>query len=436
MRDVLLAAVVFGLLPVCFMRPWIGVLVWTWIGMMSPQWLMWGFARDIRWAALVGAATLAGLLFARDRKPIPWNTQLVLMTVLLGYFTLTSFFAWVPDAAWEEWTLVAKVIVMTMITTMVIYGRDRIRWLLIVIALSVGYYGIKGGIWVFLVSGGEYSVRGPEGGFMTMNNGIGIGLLMVLPVLLMLAREHAKPWQRWSFHLAAGLCAVSIVFTYSRGALLGLAAAALVMVLRSQKKMLAFVAMIPVIVVASFWVPDKLLDRAGSISAYDQDNSAMQRIHTWTVSWNIATDNPLKGAGFEFESSPNPSRWFSYGAPDIHQHMTIVQSAHSMYFQVLGEHGFVALGLYLLLIVSTLWRCNSLAARAARDPARRWVGNYAAAIQISLIGYIVSGAFVSTAYFDLAWIYYAFTGILGRELPEQHAAPYKAAVAAKPAHTG
>jgi putative inorganic carbon (HCO3(-)) transporter len=426
MRDVLLAALVFGLLPVCFARPWIGVLVWYWIGMMSPQWFMWGFARDFRWAAVVGGVTLAGLLFTRDRKPIPWNAQLVLMVLILAYFTFTTFFAWVPDAAWEKWGLVAKVILMTLITTMAIYGRKRIGWLLAVISLSVGFYGIKGGMWSLFVSGGEYSVRGPEGGFMTMNNGIGIGLLMVLPVLLALAREHAAAWQRWSFRLAAGLCAVSIVFTYSRGALLGLAASMLIMFLRSERKFLAVLAIVPVIVVASFWVPEKLFDRAETISTYDKDNSVLQRFQAWTVAWNIALESPITGGGFDFDSTSDTRRWFSYGAPDIYQTMDLVQSAHSIYFQILGQHGFVALGLYLLLMISTLWNCNRLVTRAVNDPKGRWIANYASAIQISLVGYMVSGAFVSTAYFDLAWIYYAFTAILGRELTQRDGASYEA----------
>jgi len=175
MRDLWFSVIVAGLLPVCFLRPWVGFLVWTWLSLMSPHSLLWGFGQDVRWSLFAGGATLAGLLFTRDRKSVPWNTQLVLMVVLLAYFTFTSLYAWMPDAAWEKWNLVAKVIVMVILATMVIYGRDRIRWLLTVIALSVGYYGIKGGIWV-LLTGGVYSVQGPDAGFMTMNNGIGIGL--------------------------------------------------------------------------------------------------------------------------------------------------------------------------------------------------------------------------------------------------------------------
>jgi O-antigen ligase len=129
-------------------------------------------------------------------------------------------------------------------------------------------------------------------------------------------------------------------------------------------------------------------------------------------------------------------RWFSYGAPDIREHQPIVQAAHSIYFQILGQHGFVALGLYLLLIFSTLRSCGKLAARTTGEPGLKWIGNYASAIQVSLIGYMVSGAFVSVAYFDLAWIYYAFTAILARELSQHDAASYKPAVSTNEARTG
>ena len=427
MRDLLFAVIVLGLLPVCFLRPWVGFLVWTWLSMMSPNWLLWGFAANIRWSVFVGGATLAGLLLTRDRKPVPWNTQLVLMVVMLAYFTFTSFFAWAPDAAWDKWSLVSKVVAMAILATMVIYGRDRIRWLLTVIALSVGYYGIKGGIWV-LLTGGVNSVEGPEGGFMSMGNGIGIGLLMVVPIMLALVREYPHKWQRWCFGLSAGLSTLSIVFTYSRGAMMGLAVLASFMFVRSKRKTLIALALVPIIFAGIVWAPDKVFRRAETIGTYEKDGSAMQRIHTWIVAWNVAVNNPVTGAGFDFEEIPNPDRWFSHGASDIYQYTKIVRAAHSIYFQVLGQHGFVALGLYLFLIFSTLRECGRLAKRAAGDPEFEWVGNYASAIRFSLIGYIVSGAFVSVAYFDLAWVYYSLTAILARELPERTGATQKLAM--------
>ena len=427
MRDLLLAAIVFGMLPLCFLRPWVGFLMWTWIGMMNPHRLTFGFAYDFHWAMIVGAATLAGLLLTRDKKPVPWNTQLVLMAVLPAYFTFTSLFAWAPDAAWEQWERVMKVIVMAIIATTVIYGKERIRWLLIVIALSIGYYGIKGGIWVIATGGGE-RVHGPANSFISQSNGIGVGLLMVVPIMLALAREESRKWVRGFFNASAALCMISTVFTYSRGAMLGLAAAAPFLFMRSKRKFVAALVLAPVIAAGILWAPDKLFERAETIGGYEEDISAMQRIQSWTVAWNIAVESPLTGAGFNFESFPGNDRWLSYSDPALYKYLDHSASAHSIYFQMLGQHGIVALGLYLFLIFSTLWKCKRLEKRTAGDPELEWIGNYASAIRICLIGYMVSGAFLSTAYFDLAWVYYSFTAILSRELPEHAVATRKLAM--------
>lgn len=427
LRDLLLTAIVCGLLPACFLRPWVGFLVWTWIGMMNPHRLTFGFAYSFQWAMIVGGATLAGLLFTRDKKAIPWNLQLVLMAVLPAYFTFTTFFAWAPAHAWEKWVLVMKVIVMAILATMVIYGRNRIRWLLIVIALSIGYYGIKGGIWV-IVTGGADRVHGPAESFISENNNIGLGLLMVVPIMLALAREESRKWVRGFLNLAAALSIISVVFTYSRGAMLGMAASAPFMFVRSKKKFLAALVLAPVIAAGVLWAPDKLFERAETIGTYEEDRSAMMRIQAWTVAWNIAVANPLTGAGFHFEWSPDDDRWLSYADPALSKYSISSRAAHSIYFQILGDHGFVAFGLYLFLMFSTLWQCKRLEKRTAGDPELEWIGNYASAIRICLIGYIVSGAFLSSAYFDLAWVYYSFTAILSRELPEHAGATRKLAM--------
>jgi len=213
--------------------------------------------------------------------------------------------------------------------------------------------------------------------------------------------------------------------------MLGLAVSALFMFLGTKRKAMIALALAPFIFAGILWAPDSVFERAETIGTYEQDSSAMQRIHTWILAWNVAVESPVTGAGFDFEDFPNPVRWFSYGAPDIFQYTTIIRAAHSIYFQMLGQHGFVAFGLYLFLIFSTLWTCRRLAKRATGHPELEWIRNYASAIQVSLIAYMVSGAFVSVAYFDLAWVYYSFTAILNRELPKHAGATQKLAPSGK-----
>ena len=155
MRDYVLTAVVFALVPVCFARPWLGVLTWYWLGLMNPHRLTWSFAYTMPFAMLIALATLSGALVARDRKPIPWERELILSVILLGYFVFTTVFAWAPAYAWPELVKVSKIILMTLVATMFIYGKERIRYLLLVVVFSIGYYGFKGGIGSIMTGGAE-----------------------------------------------------------------------------------------------------------------------------------------------------------------------------------------------------------------------------------------------------------------------------------------
>ncbi len=89
---------------------------------------------------------------------------------------------------------------------------------------------------------------------------------------------------------------------------------------------------------------------------------------------------------------------------------TDLHAAHSIYFQALGEHGFVGLGLYLLLGLMT-WRTGSWIVRnTAKHPEYRWATDLATMIQVSLIGFAVGGTFLSLLYFDVP--YYLMTAMV------------------------
>ena len=416
MRDLVLTAVIFGLLPVCFLRPWIGVLVWFWFGLMNPHMFTWSFARETQFAMLIALATLAGSLIARDRKPVPWNRELVLILVLMAYFTLTSLFAWAPDEAWEYWKQVAKILLMTFVATMFIYGKTRIRALMLVIGLCFAFYGIKGAIFT-VTTGGAQRVQGPEGVFIGGNTFLGLALNMAIPVLITLARDEQNKGLKLFLNFAGACCAISSVFTYSRGALLGLLVVLPLLLLKDPRK--AWGGMIFLLVagylVVSF-APDKLWQRAETIETYERDPSAMARIRSWSVAWNIAKDRPMIGAGFQYEYSPNRERWFSYADEELRELPGGTQAAHSAYFQVLGQHGFVAFGLYVLLLVSTLVTLTRLRRQARGISELDWVATYADGLRIGILAFAISGAFISVAYFDLYFIFVAMTAILSREL--------------------
>lgn len=414
MRDYVFVAVLAVLIPTSFVRPWIGVLAWSWIAYMNPHRLTWSFAYSLPVAMMIALPTLAGMLISKDRKPIPNEPEMILLGVMAGFFTLTSFTAMVPDVVWQKWDQVMKILLFTFVTTMLIFGQERVRALFLTIALSIGFYGVKGAIFT-LRTGGTERVYGPAQTFLGDNNSMGMAFTMVIPLLLALAVEAKSKWARLGLFAAAILSGLSAIFTYSRGAMLGLAAVALVLLLQSKRKILAVTVFAASVGFLYWFTPEQLYERAESIQTYEEDRSSMQRIQAWSVAFNIARDRPLTGGGFWIEYLPNEV-WLSYADRTYDKFGQVARAAHSIYFQILGDQGFVGLGLFLALLSVSLFHLAKLSRLVTRGtPETRWIGVYATGVFAGLVGYTVAGAFLSHAYFDLFYAYVAIAAILSRE---------------------
>ncbi|MCW5623688.1 MAG: putative O-glycosylation ligase, exosortase A system-associated [Burkholderiales bacterium] len=141
------------------------------------------------------------------------------------------------------------------------------------------------------------------------------------------------------------------------------------------------------------FMPDEWWERMGTIKTYEQDESAMGRINAWWMTWNLAKDR-FFGGGFEIYDT----HVFGLYAPipeDVH-------AAHSIYFQVLGEHGFGGLFFYLCVWFST-WFTIRWVRKNAKARQQQWAVDLASMSEVSLIGYAVGGAFLSLSYFDLPY---------------------------------
>jgi O-antigen ligase len=77
--------------------------------------------------------------------------------------------------------------------------------------------------------------------------------------------------------------------------------------------------------------------------------------------------------------------------------------AHSIYFEVLGEHGYVGLGLFLLLGLFTWMAASRIRRKTEGTPDMDWMATLARMVQVSLVAYATAGAFLGMAYFDYAY---------------------------------
>jgi len=423
-RDILVSTVIFGSLPFCFLRPWIGVLVWSWIGYMNPHRLTWSFAHDMPFAQMVAIATLTGLIATKEKYPLPGVREVYLLVLFSLTMFLSTLFAHYPEPAWEQFDKVWKILLMTFVTIILFQDPKKVRALVWVIALSIGFYGLKGGIFT-VKTGGAQTVLGPEGTFLEGNTEIGLALNMVLPFLVFLRRETTRPWLRHLLSIIFGFTIIAIVGTYSRGAFLGLLVVMTLLFLKSRTKFLAIVLLAIAIPVAMSTLPGRWFGRMQTIQTYEKDGSAMGRLDAWRVAYQMGKDRPMLGFGFRPFNKAMFERYGYSGGRD----------AHSIFFQVLAEHGFTGLILYAGLIISSFLTLRRLKRVSRTDPTLQWVYDYSQMLQASLAAYVVCGAFLSMSYFDLFYHLVAIVIVLKKLVlvHEQESAKTQARAMVQPA---
>ena len=410
LRAILLLVFIAGSLPFCLFRPFYGVIVWMILAFLNPQSFIWG-AGAFQWATAVAVATIAGsLIFSRGWIGRLASTQVALLVTLWIWFIVTSFNSDASPAlahhsadTWFRFNFVSKILLMTLVTIGVVDSFSRLRTLVIVIAGCFAVFVVKSLPFIAL-SGGSYRIYGPEHSMIGDNNDFGLAMNMTVPLFFFLAQTEAGRWRKfWGCMFIGSI--PTILFTYSRGALVGLAVVMCLMLVRLKQRFLIFSVLIVAVTMALLFAPAAWQDRMNLTGDSVIDHSAQERFNAWTFSWRLAADYPVAGGGFE---TFTPELFQRY-APDVAD----IRGPHSIYFGVLAEHGFIGLALYLTLVAS----CFATTIRLAREARMRGDGvveHYANMFRFSLIGFLTSGLFLGRAYFDYYFTIVACIVILNR----------------------
>lgn len=414
LRGIALIIFIGGSLPVCLVRPFYGVVLWTILAFLNPQRFTWGVADMIPWSNLVAITTITGfLIFQRGWLRRFASPHVALIVALWVWFLITSLISTETPSmvhhaedTWFRFQFVSKVLLMTLVTFAMVDSFARLRILVLAIAGSFAFFVFKS-LPFILLTGGVHRIFGPEHSMIADNNDFGLALNMTIPLFFLLAQTEPGQLWRWLWWVAFVASIPTIFFTYSRGALVGLAAVMLLMILglKLKQKMIILPVIAVGLVIAVLFAPGAWKERMDPTRPDAIDASAKSRFNAWTFSWRLAQDYPLAGGGFE-TFSPELFREYAPNVMDVH-------GPHSIYFGVLAEHGLIGLALYLSLVGYCFLTTMRVARRA------RLYGNYALAayammFRFSMVGFLVSGLFLGRAYFD-----YYFTIVAGIAIVHQ-----------------
>ena len=409
MRDLIVSAIVLGVLPFCYRRPIIGLFMFSMLAYMRLQDLAWGFARYQRWSFFVAIVTAAGFIADRNKHKIVFGLRTALMLFLPLWVLLGMILA--EGSAPRRFSDVfeyTKVISVAIFTTAVIYNRTQLRMMMWVIALSFSFYGVKSGVAGVVSLGHMRIIQGP-GGMLADNNDFALALGTSIPMIFYLALSERRKILRRVGLIIVPLTLITIMATNSRGAFLATSLGIFVMIWRSRNRLAGISIGVFLVIAAVAFAPKSYKERISTIQNYENDGSARGRLMAWAVAANMIRAHPILGVGFgRFKSNYYTYDTSPYRSPD---HSKV---AHNSYLQIWAECGTPAFLVYMTLMFLSLFDVWAVRRLARRRYHASWILNYCTMYEASLLTFMLGSVFLNRAHFDLIYHYFMIILIFGR----------------------
>jgi len=384
MRDFIVLVFLVICITAAIRKPWYGVLSLAIFSYMNPHAFAWGFVRTLPAYKILFLVVAFTTLFAKDKQSLPKDWRIPTFYLLWFYFFITSTQAYFPGLAWERFGFISKIYIPFIFTLILINTREKLYYLIVTIGLSIGLIAVKGGIFSIL-HGFSHRVYGPPGSQFEENNAFAIAVLISIPLLLIWRHQTSSQLFKKGVTFAIPIMYACSLASWSRGALLTMAVLTLILIRHSKHKFLAIPLVIASAIFTFPYLPAEWTGRMQTLETYEQDSSAMSRIKIWKDGWNHTLEHPFVGAGFE--------GWRYVGDRDW----------HSSYVEMFSEHGFIAFGLWMSLILGTLFNLSRLPKLTKNIEGMDWVANYCFMVRTSLICYMTGTLFLGLSYWDLLY---------------------------------
>lgn len=393
-----------------FRRPFVALTGVIWVDLYKPQLLSQSFLLERPLSLLMTAFFMVVLMtnLKQVRRPVS-NLYIVLIPAFMVWITLSTIYSLFPAVAWIKHDVAFKTILFAYFIPFVLTERRHVELFLWVIMGSLGSYMLTAGAKAML-GGGGYGVNliNDHPG-MTWNEGstLAAQAISMLPLLYFCAsgsllvevRKHYK-----KILLGFGVCCLMVLIgTQARTGLVALAALVLMTMIYSRHRFkLALLVVLAPLLLFPF-LPPEFTDRMSTLSDTKKESSAHGRVVVWRWTFDFANEHPFFGGGFHAYLA-NAGQLGMYSKFDeVEIEAEGGKAFHNIFIEVLGEHGYVGLLMFVAIVVHTLMISRSLSKDAAAQPWMRLLG---LCVFMSLTVYCVGGMFIGVAFYP--WIYYMY----------------------------
>lgn len=398
-----------GLTGAVFSR-YIGLLLYMWFAIFRPQEWLWTDVRDMRASMIIGILFVVPALLTGVWPNVTHRLSKALLAfIVMAVLAQTTAFD--TELGWNALSQFLRLAIVALLAVTVIDTRERLLYAVLVVAASLGFHSAKSGLAV-LIGGGGQLYEGIGGAFND-NNGFAAGAAMIIPLLIACAQTTPRRWLRYGLYFSALLSVVTIMGTFSRGGIIGLAVATIAFVLLQRRRSWAVVGLAATIAIGAVALPisDAYVNRVRTISTTPQDSSALGRLHFWRVAMDMAKDRPF-GVGMGNYEAAYDRYDFSGGQ------FGRGRAVHSSFFQVIAETGFGGFAAYIVVLglsFATAWRIRRASFAPERSPDdQRYLFTLGNGLLVSFVAFAAAGSFVSLAFNDVTWFSVALLAALDR----------------------
>lgn len=419
MRDIIVVAFFFFIVYHSFKRPYVGVCAWVWIALTAPTAYAFGFSTNLRLNLTIVIVTLLSYLFAYKNKKFNIGGIGALLFLFITQCFISTMAQDTLDGSkvFYYFTEHLKVALLFLFIVLIIRTKPEIIALVWCFILSVSSYAAMEGT-KFLLSFGGHEIVG-RAGIVVDRNDLAVAINMCIPLIFFLIYVTDNKKIKLGLLTLVMLNIVAVVGTYSRGGFVGLCIIGFAAWLGSRHKIVIALTVVLAAPIAYQFTPESWRERQSTVStAATEDGSFIGRLWAWKISSLIASHDPLTGGGYR--AVTDPILWSYYApytplfgpveTPPIPVDLT-PKAAHNIYFQVLGDHGFTGLLLFLLILAKAFFD-NLSNIRKAKAVGELWLAKLCSAMNIGIIGYGITGLNVSLAYFDLSYAFFALVVVI------------------------
>lgn len=188
----------------------------------------------------------------------------------------------------------------------------------------------------------------------------------------------------------------SILACGSRGSFIALGLIVVLLFMGAKRKILTLVLISLVLLSTPYIIRERDIERTMAVGT-ESDITGKHRLERWQKGLFMVGKYPLLGVGYK-----------NWGVADKQMFGGTGDLSHNIFIECMSELGYSGLGAFILLILYTV-KNNLETIRIVRNEEAKFLGNLGKALNLSLVGYIVAGFFVTVLYYPYFWVNLAMT---------------------------